>query len=54
MTWHSIELQATVRIPEWDGQPLSCRKEEEVHLDPAGDPHWVFRRQERFHLVRAH
>jgi Xaa-Pro aminopeptidase len=54
MTWHSIELQATVPVPEWDGQPLSCRQEEEVHLDAAGDPHWVFRRQERFHLVRAH
>lgn len=50
-TWHSIELQATVPIPEWDGQPASCRQEEEAYLDEAGERHWVFRRQERFHLV---
>jgi hypothetical protein len=50
-TWHSIELQATVPIPEWGGKPASCRQEEEAYLDEAGDRHWVFRRQERFHLI---
>ncbi len=50
-TWHSIELQATVPIPEWDDQPVQCRQEEEAYLDEAGDRHWVFRRQEQFHLI---
>lgn len=50
-TWFSIELQATVAIPEWGGKQASCRQEEEAYLDENGDRHWVFRRQERFHLV---
>ncbi len=50
-TWHSIELQATVPIPEWDDKAVSCRQEEEAYLDEAGERHWVFRRQEQFHLV---
>lgn len=50
-TWHAIELQATIPVPEWGGQPVSCRQEEEAYLDAAGTRHWVFRRQERFHLV---
>ncbi|MBW3535413.1 MAG: aminopeptidase P family protein, partial [Gemmatimonadetes bacterium] len=50
-TWHSIELQATTPIPEWGGEPASCRQEEEAYLDEAGERHWVFRRQDRLHLV---
>jgi len=50
-TWFSIELQATVPIPEWGGATASCRQEEEAYLDESGERHWVFRRQDRFHLV---
>ena len=50
-TWHSIELQATVPVPEWNGKPVQCRQEEEAYLDEAGERHWVFRRQEQFHLI---
>lgn len=50
-TWFSIELQATRAIPEWDGTTASCRQEEEAYLDQDGERHWVFRRQEDFHLV---
>jgi Xaa-Pro aminopeptidase len=50
-TWHSIELQATTPIPDWGGKPASCRQEEEAYLDEAGERHWVFRRQDRYHLV---
>jgi len=50
-TWFSIELQATRAIPEWDGATASCRQEEEAYLDQDGERHWVFRRQEDFHLV---
>ena len=50
-TWFSIELQATVPVAEWGGKTASCRQEEEAYLDAAGDRHWAFRRQDRFHLV---
>jgi hypothetical protein len=50
-TWYSIELQATVPVAEWGGKTASCRQEEEAYLDENGDRHWVFRRQDRFHLV---
>lgn len=50
-TWHSIELQATRNIPEWGGEPANCRQEEEAYLDANGERPWVFRRQEKFHLV---
>jgi len=50
-TWHSIELQSTSPIPEWGDKAASCRQEEEAYLDEQGDRHWVFRRQEDFHLV---
>ena len=50
-TWHSIELQATTPIPEWEGKPASCRQEEEAYLDTEGDRHWVYRRQSKLHLV---
>ena len=51
-TWHSIELQTTLPIPEWGGKLASCRQEEEAYLDGEGARHWVFRRQSRFHVVR--
>ena len=50
-TWHSIELQATTPIPEWGGKTASCRQEEEAYLDTEGERHWVFRRQNKLHLV---
>ncbi len=50
-TWFSVELQATVPIPEWGGKTASCRQEEEAYLDENGDRHWVYRRQTKFHLV---
>ena len=51
-TWFSIELQATTPVPEWGGQPVRMAMEEEAWLDAAGARHWVFRRQDDFHLVR--
>ncbi len=51
-TWFSIELESVSPIPEWGGRKLSCRQEEDAYLDDRGERHWVFRRQERFHLVR--
>jgi len=51
-TWFSIELQATSAIPEWKGKRIACRQEEDAYLDEKGDRHWVYGRQESFHLVR--
>ena len=50
-TWHSIELQATVEVPEWNGKEVSFRQEEEAMVNSDGTREWVFRRQETFHLV---
>ncbi len=50
-TWHSIELQARVAVPEWDGQTLSFRQEEEARLDGDGTRSWVYARQTRFHII---
>jgi Xaa-Pro aminopeptidase len=50
-TWFSIELQARVPVAEWGDKPVSCRQEEEAYLDENGERHWVFRRQEDYHLV---
>ncbi len=51
-TWHSIELQATTAIPEWDGQRVRMALEEEAELTPDGTMRWVFKRQGQFHIVR--
>jgi hypothetical protein len=51
-TWHSIELQATVAVPEWDGQRVRSMQEEDAALKPDGRMEWVLRRQTEFHLVR--
>jgi Xaa-Pro aminopeptidase len=51
-TWHSIELQATVAVPEWDGQRVRSMQEEDAALKPDGRMEWVLRRQTAFHLVR--
>jgi hypothetical protein len=51
-TWHSIELQATTPVPEWDGQPVRSAQEEDVIIDAAGRVRWAHRRQTEFHLVR--
>ncbi|MBI4540581.1 MAG: M24 family metallopeptidase [Gemmatimonadetes bacterium] len=50
-TWHSIELQARTPVAEWGGKAVRCRQEEEAYLDEQGKRHWVYRRQEKFHLV---
>ncbi|MEM1268500.1 MAG: M24 family metallopeptidase [Bacteroidota bacterium] len=51
-TWFSIELQATSQVPEWGGQAVQFRQEEEAYLDASGNRHWVLGRQETFWVVR--
>jgi hypothetical protein len=51
-TWHSIELQATSSVPEWDGEPVQMMLEEDAELTQEGTMRWLLRRQDRLHLVR--
>jgi len=52
-TWHSIELNATHKVPEWGGQEVRFALEEDAALLPDGSWSWVLSRQERFHLIGA-
>ena len=52
-TWHSIELNAKVKVPEWGGQEVQFALEEDAALQPDGTWSWVLRRQDRFHLIEA-
>jgi hypothetical protein len=51
-TWYSIELQAAVAVPEWDGQRVRSMQEEDAELTANGGMRWVLSRQTEFHLVR--
>jgi Xaa-Pro aminopeptidase len=51
-TWYSIELQAGRAVPEWGGQVVRSAQEEDVVLGADGVPHWAWRRQTEYHLVR--
>ena len=50
-TWHSIELNARVPVPEWDGQEVRFALEEDAALLPTGWD-WVGGRQSEFYLIR--
>lgn len=52
-TWHSVELNAKARVPEWGGQEVQFALEEDAALQPDGTWSWVLRRQDRFHLIEA-
>ena len=51
-SWFSIELNASSRVAEWDGQLVTMSLEEDAALDEKGARSWVLSRQEKFHLVR--
>ena len=51
-TWYSVELQATSKVPEWDGQAVRVGQEEDVILNGAGVVRWGYQRQTQFHLIR--
>ena len=50
--WHSIELGARTRIPEWGGQELFVGQEEDAVMDGDGKMNWVLRRQTKYHLIK--
>ena len=51
--WFSIELQATTKVPEWNGQPVRSAQEEDAVVDGSGKVSWALKRQTQFHLVRG-
>jgi Xaa-Pro aminopeptidase len=50
-TWFSVELQASVAVPEWGGQRVRSAQEEDVVLGDDGRVRWVLPRQTSYHLV---
>lgn len=50
-TWHSIELNAKFKVPEWGGQEVQFALEEDAALLEDGRWDWVLRRQDQFHLI---
>ena len=50
-TWHSIELNATHRVPDWNNQPVRFALEEDAALLAAGWD-WIDGRQTAFYLIR--
>jgi Xaa-Pro aminopeptidase len=51
-TWHSIELNATHAVPEWDNLAVRFALEEDAALMPGGKWDWVDGRQTEFYLIK--
>ena len=50
-TAHSIELNATVPVPEWGGQTVRIMLEEDAIFDGVSTP-YIDGRQTRMYLIR--
>ncbi len=50
--WFSIELQATTRVAEWNGQAVRSAQEEDAVIGADGAIRWALARQTQYHLVR--
>ena len=50
-TWHSIELNVTFPVKEWDGLAVRFALEEDAVLLPDGRWEWILSRQDRLHLI---
>ena len=51
-SWYSIELQAGVKVHEWNDQVVRSAQEEDVVIGGDGKVQWVVNRQTQFHIVR--
>jgi len=51
-TWHSIELNATHAVPEWDNLAVRFALEEDAALMPGGKWDWIDGRQTEFYLIK--
>ncbi len=50
-TWHSIELNATHSVPEWDNLAVRFALEEDAAIMPDGKWDWIDGRQTEFYLI---
>ena len=50
--WYSIELQATMPVPEWGGQPVRMAQEEDAVIGANGRTAWAIKRQDRLFLIK--
>jgi Xaa-Pro aminopeptidase len=50
-TWHSVELNVTHKVPEWNNQEVRFALEEDAALMPDGKWDWVDGRQTQFYLI---
>jgi Xaa-Pro aminopeptidase len=51
-TWHSVELNVTHKVPEWDGQAVRFALEEDAAIMPDGKWDWIDGRQTEFYLIK--
>jgi len=51
-TWHSIELNVTHAVPEWDNMPVRFALEEDAAIMPGGGWDWIDGRQTEFYLIK--
>jgi Xaa-Pro aminopeptidase len=51
-TWHSIELNATHKVPEWGGQAVRFALEEDAAIMADGKWDWIDGRQTEFYLIK--
>jgi Xaa-Pro aminopeptidase len=51
-TWHSIELNVTHAVPEWDNLAVRFALEEDAAIMPGGGWDWVDGRQTEFYLIK--
>ena len=51
-TWHSIELNATHKVPEWGGQAVRFALEEDAAILADGTWDWIDGRQTTFYLIK--
>ncbi|MCC7125695.1 MAG: M24 family metallopeptidase [Acidobacteria bacterium] len=50
-TWHSIELNGTHSVPEWDNLAVRFALEEDAAIMPGGKWDWIDGRQTEFYLI---
>jgi len=51
-TWHSIELNATHKVPEWGGQAVRFALEEDAAILSDGRWDWIAPQQTEFYLIK--
>ena len=51
-SWYSVELSVFYNVPEWGGQKVSFRQEEDAGIAVDGTASWILKRQDAFYVIR--